>query len=220
MFPPSHFQESDYPHKGTKSSWTDKLSKCYNTAHLPVIMNTLPKGWSPQAVLIDGMFLINCKPLQHTSTVAEYATLLFNCFILPHYQVGATEVHLVFDTPSKHCFSPKCYEHTRRDQSHHSINHNHLSFTPSAKVPQVWKAYIECCQCKRAVTEAMGLAYLQSSRFWLQQHQYFVLSGCFSENTGGVAWVISGNGLPVPDLKCLLNAEEADVRFGHMLHTD
>jgi len=160
------------------------------------------------------MLLINCKPLQHTSTFAKYATLLFNCYISPHYQVGATEVHLVFDTPSKHCFSPKCYERTRRDPSHHSINHNHLSFTPSAKVPQAWKVHIECCQCKRAVTEAIYReAYLQSSRFWLQQHQYFVLSGCFSENTGGVAWVISGNGLPVPDLKCPSNAQEADMRI-------
>jgi len=32
-------------------------------------------------------------------------------------------------------------------------------------------------------------------------------------NTGGVPWVISGNGLPVPDLKYLSNAEEADMRI-------
>jgi len=41
-FPWAISKENGYPHKGTKSSWTDKLSKCYNSAHLPVIMNTLP----------------------------------------------------------------------------------------------------------------------------------------------------------------------------------
>ena len=40
-----------------------------------------------------------------------------------------------------------------------------------------------------------------------------VLSGCFSENTGDVPWVISGNGLPVPDLKYLSTAEEAEMRI-------
>ena len=177
-------------------------------------MNTLPHGWNPQAVIIDGMFLINCKPLRHTSTVEEYATLLFNHFVLPHYQAGAVEVHLVFYTPSKQSFSPKCYERIRRDQSHPSTSHNHISFTPSTKVPQVWRAYLECRQCKRSIIEAVGLAYIQSARFQLQQHQYFILSGCMSENTDDVSWVVSGgNSLPVTDLKYSSNAEEADMRI-------
>ena len=123
------------------------ISKCYNSQHLPILINTLPQGWNPQAVIIDGMFLINCKPLRHTSTVAEYATLLFNHFISPHYQAGATEVHLVCDTPSKQPFSPKCYE-CKRDQSHRSTNHNHLSFTP-----QSWSSL-------RTVKTALNLLFI------------------------------------------------------------
>lgn len=77
VFPRAISDENGYPHKGTKSSWTDKLSNRYNSPDLPVITNTLPQGWNPQAVIVDGMFLINCKPLRHTSTVADYANLLF-----------------------------------------------------------------------------------------------------------------------------------------------
>jgi len=44
MFPRGISKENGYPNKGTKSSWTYKLSiaKCYNGAHLTEIMNTLP----------------------------------------------------------------------------------------------------------------------------------------------------------------------------------
>ena len=66
MFPQTISDENGYPHKGTKSSSTEKLSQHYNSPHLPILMNTLPQGWSPQAVIIDGKFLINCKPLRHT----------------------------------------------------------------------------------------------------------------------------------------------------------
>ena len=176
-------------------------------------MSTLPQRWSPQAVIIDGMFLINCKPHSGTLPLLRSMQLLFNRFISPQYQAGAIEVHLVFDTPSKHPFSPKCYERKRRDQSHPSTNHNHLSFTPSTKVPQSWSSYIEYRQCKHALIETIGLAYLRSARFRLQQQKHFNIAGCMSDQTGDVAW----HGL-CQDLKYLSKAEEADMRIWRMQH--
>ncbi len=61
------------------------------------------------------MFLINTRPLRRTKTIAEYAQLLFNRFVLEHFQAGAREVHLLFDKPSSQEFNPKAFEHTRRD---------------------------------------------------------------------------------------------------------
>ena len=75
-----------------------------------MVLDFLPDRWTPEAAVIDGMFLINCTPLRHTSTVADYATFLFNRFVSPHYRAGAAEVHLVFDTPNRQPFNPKCYE--------------------------------------------------------------------------------------------------------------
>ena len=117
-----------YPNKGVKATWTDNLKKRFSGPHLPVVLDFLPDGWTPEAAIIDGMFLINCTPLRHTSIVADYAAFLFNRFVSPHYRAGAVEVHLVFDTPNRQPFNPKCYEHKRRDQCHNTKDHEHLSF--------------------------------------------------------------------------------------------
>ena len=40
------------PHKGSKATWTDKISKRYQS----VVLNTLPPGWKSDVVVIDRMF--------------------------------------------------------------------------------------------------------------------------------------------------------------------
>jgi len=64
-------------------------------------------------VVLDGMFLINTNPLRQTNNVTSYANLLFNRFIKPHYQKGASTVHLIFDNPSRLRFNPKEFEQKR-----------------------------------------------------------------------------------------------------------
>ena len=59
------------PQKGTKAHWTDKLGKRYSLFNPPVLLSTLPSGWVPEAVIIDGMFLIQCAPLRQTSTISQ-----------------------------------------------------------------------------------------------------------------------------------------------------
>ena len=201
------------PNKGVKATWTDKLKKRYSAPNLPVVMDCLPLGWTPHAVIIDGMFLINCSPLRSTSTITEYATFLLNRFTSPHYLAGAKEVHLVFDT-SNHVasFNPKCYERARRDQSHTTDNHQHISFLPNTTIPHNWRTYIECRKCKRAIIEAIGMSYIQSARFRLKPDQKLIVAGCFSDS--GAPWVVSGDGtLPTIELQYNTNAEEADMRI-------
>ena len=85
-------------------------------------------------------------PLQNTTMTKDYTTLLFNRFILPHYQALAKEVHLInFDASHSHPFNPK---QKWRGQCHDYKTHNHISFTPTTKIPTDWRAFIDCRQCK------------------------------------------------------------------------
>ena len=196
------------PHKGSKATWTDKISKRYQS----VVLNTLPPGWKPDVVVIDGMFLINCNPLRSTSNISQYAMMLFNRFIAPHFNAGATEINLVFDTETRRQFNPKCFEHQRRDTGSSLNNHEHIEFIPTTKIPQAWRTFIQCRQCKRSIIQALGLAYLQSARFKLQHHQKLIVAGCFDLSTHSNPMVIHGNGsLPEPIRKYQTNAEEADM---------
>jgi len=67
----------------------------------------------PDAVVIDAMFMINTRPLRRTTTIPEYGKLLFH-YILEHFRLGTSEVHLVFDNPSTQMFNPKQFEQVRR----------------------------------------------------------------------------------------------------------
>ena len=60
------------PNKGNKKNWTDKLQKRYF-----ILTPDLPLSWTPEAVLMDGMFFINITPLQHTSNVQEYGKFIY-----------------------------------------------------------------------------------------------------------------------------------------------
>ena len=61
-----------FPNKGNKKNWTDKLQKRYS-----ILTPDLPLSWTPEAVLMDGMFFINITPLQHTSNVQEYGKFIY-----------------------------------------------------------------------------------------------------------------------------------------------
>lgn len=75
------------PHKGPKAKWTEKISQRYQS----VVVNTLPLGWTPDSVIIDGMFLINTSPL--TTNISHHAMILFDRFVKPHFNASAKEVH-------------------------------------------------------------------------------------------------------------------------------
>ena len=56
------------PHKGQKSYTTKWLVKRYKD----LAFDHLPLGWNPEAVILEGMFLINITPLDTHSTLKEY----------------------------------------------------------------------------------------------------------------------------------------------------
>ena len=178
--------------------------------------------------VVDGMFLINTNPLQQTNNISSYADLLFNRFIRHYYQKGGTHVHLVFDNPGKHLFNPKELEQKRRDDKQEkgtteSKSHQHINFTPDTPIKRPWREYINCCQCKRSIVQAIGLAYLQKARSKLYQGQKFFLGGCIAgDDNTTTAWVILADHLiPQPESLYTLNSPEADMLIWcHALHSD
>ena len=181
--------EAGSPQRGAKANWTDKLGKRYSLANPPVIFNTLPSGWVPEAVIIDGMFLIQCAPLRQTSTISRYAELLFNRFILHHFKIGSVEVHLIFDSPSMQAFNPKSHERTRRDSAHTSTSsHEHITFTPSTLIPNSWRSLIECRECKQSIMAALSLAYVQSTNLKLDAHQKLIVAGSLQDTWKNFRW--------------------------------
>ena len=60
--------------------------------------------------------------------------MLFNRFVLSHFNNGAVVVHLIFDSPTVQPFNPKQTERMRRDNIHaDTSSHEHICFTPSTK---------------------------------------------------------------------------------------
>jgi len=217
LYPRAIADETGSPVKGSKSVWKDKLRKRYSGT-TPVVIDTLPSQWNPDATIIDGMFLINCKPLRQTETIIQYSLFLFKRFLLPHFQAQVKEVHLIFDTPSGgEVFNPKMFEQKRRDTSNDSVPHQHIAFTPTTKVPGNWQSYIRCRQCKRSLIEAIGLSFMQSTRFQLRDGQTLYLSGCFPGVGISSTYELKANklSLPAPELKYKSNCDETDTRICH-----
>ena len=203
--------EDGNPHKGNKSTWTDKLASRYQQADPPVFTTTLPIP--AQVVIIDAMFAINTRPLRQTKTFSDYACFLFEQFVTQHFKAGVLEVHLVFDKVRRQPFNPKQYEHKKR-YSHNNNDHQHCSFNPITGIPNNWQEYLQCPQCKRSVIEAIGLSLLQKGRFLLKGQQQLVLAGCFSGSGENSAWVLNAGEVSAEQPEeYYSNAEEADSRI-------
>ena len=123
------------------------------------------------------------------------------------------DVHQIFDKPCDKDFSPKTDEHKRRDSTGDS-SHEHMTFTPSTTLPTAWRAYIECCKCKRSIVQALGTSYITILRFCVPEVKCLVIAGCFPDTSGDTAWVVEGGAVtPRPEPQYSTTAEEADTRI-------
>ena len=88
-------------------------------------------------VVLDGMFLINTHPLRQTNNVTSYANLLFNRFIKPHYQKGASTVHLIFDNPSRLRFKLEQKKEMTERENKAVLSLNHVNMLISLPLHQL-----------------------------------------------------------------------------------
>ena len=92
VYPRAIADENGCPLKGSKSVWKEKFFKRYTDVSSPVISDMLPDQWSPDGIIIDAMFLINCKPLRNVPNITDYSIFLFKRFVLPYFAGGASEI--------------------------------------------------------------------------------------------------------------------------------
>ena len=101
--------------KGQKSYTTKSLETRYKDTTPSLFTSDIPHGWQPKCVLLEGMFLINTKPLGTHKTLSDYAKFLMARHITSQFKRGAMEVRIIFDNPGRLGNTPKHFEQLRRD---------------------------------------------------------------------------------------------------------
>ena len=131
---------------GQKSTITKFYESRYKECNL--ITHTLSSEWVPDTVIIEGMFIINTKPLASQKTMASYGSFLIWRFILLHFLRGSIQVHVLFDNPGQLEENPKIFEQIRRDSTCTWLEHTCLIFFEEAEVPTKWNDTLKCRKCK------------------------------------------------------------------------
>lgn len=202
------------PLKGQKSNTTKALKARYKDATPNIFLNELPRGWIPQCVMLEGMFMLNTTPLASHRTFADYANFLIQRYITPHFTRGSIEVHLLFDNPGRHAYTPKSFERRRRDISANvGVNHVCDEFHTSYPIPKKWReSIINCHNCKRNLVYFLSKYILKAMPKHIQPGKVLYLAGCFEGNIEDTAWCITKTNTPQPEPLYTCNAEETDTR--------
>ena len=180
------------PVKGQKSIATKFYQARYKDAD--VITHTFPNDWIADSVILEGMFLINTKPLHCHKIMEDYGNFMMRRFIVPYLKKGSQEVHLLFDDPGRQAENPKQFEQSRRDTSF--SDHNCFIFFDDAEVPIKWQNTIKCRMCKRRLTTYLSGYFVRKIRPFLTESQKFVTSGAtdnfnsvvVTNDTGACMW--------------------------------
>ena len=98
------------PRKGQKGSMTKCIESLYHQSTPPVMLNSLPTGWIPDACFLEGMFMINSVPLGTHRTCSDCTKFLIRSFIMPCFKQGSQLVHVMFDNPGRLPQTPKSCE--------------------------------------------------------------------------------------------------------------
>ena len=104
------------PIKGQKSVATKFYLARYRDIDL--VSHVIPNNWVPTAVILEGMFIINTKPLHSQKIMAHYGSFIIRRFIIPFFQKGSAEVHLLFDCPGNQSENPKVLSRQDVTQRH------------------------------------------------------------------------------------------------------
>ena len=148
----------------------------------PFIFNAFPDNWIPNSVIIDGMFLINTRPLGCHKTMADYGAFLLKRFVSPYLRKGTKEVHILFDDPGRQQDNPKKFEQARRDCDAQASDHLCMVFFDDAEVPTNWRQTVNCRKCKRGLTTFLSANMVDNVT--LCGIQKFVTSGATGEQGG------------------------------------
>ena len=74
------------PVKGNKANSTKVYENRYKHSHPPVLRTSIPLGWAPTSVIMEGMFLININPWSAHKCIGDYADFLLRQHILCYFR--------------------------------------------------------------------------------------------------------------------------------------
>ena len=182
----------------------NKAQKCNTTAFYAtrygdqVVMSHFPPGWIPDAVIIEGMFMINTAPLRIHSQMSMYTRFLFVRYSGWYVTTGVKEIHIIFDDPGRFPFHPKLIERTRRDSNSQTSEHEHLKFSDHMKVPSKWREILACRKCKHQLIQYIGESLLRVAPEYLRGEQKLFVAGAWDNEDRDKTWCTSCDGIEFP----------------------
>ncbi|CAG2218428.1 unnamed protein product [Mytilus edulis] len=159
------------PYKGDKS----KTLGIYHSRYPEAFENKL--HFKPDCVIIDGMFILNSKPLKSSNRLfAHFLVSLFNRWIIPYIQLNTKEIHIVFDDQSPQ-LSPKDIERKRRDEK--AETSAKILISETTKIPSDWQAFLHNRENKKQLVQLVSEKFLHFAKIALNSGQSFVIGGGF-----------------------------------------
>ena len=168
-----------FPVKGQKSIATNFYQARYKEAEL--IIHSFPSTWIPDSVILEGMFLINTKPIHSHKVMGDYGNFLMRRFIVPYLKKGSQEIHLLFDDPGRQSENPKQFEQSRRDTPLN--DHTCFVFFDEAEIPVKWQPTIKCRACKQGLTNYLSSYFTRKIVPFMTETQKYVTSGATETST-------------------------------------
>ena len=211
------------PVKGAKSNTTKWFEHRYEKASVPIITTSLPPEWTPDSVVMEGMFLININPWSAHKTIGDYGDFLLRQHILPHYRTSTTtDVHLLFDDPECQQYSPKYFERLHRDKIN-AVPSDHCctDFSSDMMIPPKWRENVlNCRKCKRQLVCFLSTYFINKVKPRLRHTQRFITAGGLEGPLINKALCVTNGSQPHTDDTLACNAEESDTRIWlHVLHS-
>ena len=192
------------PYKSDKKNARDFLHNRYD-----ILLPYLPINWFPDAIIIEGMFMIQSIPFPGC-TMKQYTAFLLDKYARYYINQGVAEIHIVFDHANRQHDHPKQIERQRRNAT---CIHNHTLFHDSLKAPSKWCDHLECTVCKRRIINYTGYSILQMAPSLVAGTQKIIVSGFADGNDQDKAFFSTATTMKVYDPTLTCNAEEADTRL-------
>ena len=146
----------------------------------------------------------------------EYAHFLLRRFVAPYYHKGSQEVHVLFDNPGRHSFSPKQWKQAKRDEnSPVSAVHTHITaLRDDTLIPRNWSEFVHCRECKKGLTKYLAVRLLTvAPTVMMTPEQKFMTAGPFEGDLTDLALSVTGSGLACTEPQLTCTADESDMRI-------
>ena len=169
----------ELPIKGEKSGVVNLFKSLYSSSYTDSLSFT---NSNTTGIILEGMFIINSRPLGYHVSFLQYASFLFDRWVLNFYaRYNASEIHVLFDDPERNGPSPKDVERARRDlgHQHHIEISDSISISDSTPLPSDWQKFLFNRQNKRKLVQYLSVKFLELSK----THDFvFVTAGGFEGN--------------------------------------